>query len=83
MNLLCVQVQPHFYSILPQDEQEPPMKKLAIQEEREEDNYTYSTRLRSWTDNGELITEASDHPKVRRSPNFARCQTDDAHIRTF
>lgn len=40
------------------------MKKLAIQEEREEDNYTFETALRSWPDDARLIPEASEHPKV-------------------
>ncbi|KAF8323856.1 ubiquitin carboxyl-terminal hydrolase 14 [Clavulina sp. PMI_390] len=46
------------------NEEEPPLKKLAIQEEREEDNYTFQTTLRSWPDDGKLIPEASEHSKV-------------------
>jgi hypothetical protein len=50
-----------------QDEQEPPTKKLAIQEEREEDNYKFGTALRSWPDDARLVPEASEHPKVSLS----------------
>lgn len=48
------------------------MKKLAIQEEREEDNYTFTTCLRSWPDNGELIPEASESSKVGDSVLLTR-----------
>ncbi|KAF8327578.1 ubiquitin carboxyl-terminal hydrolase 14 [Cantharellus anzutake] len=50
------------------DDQEPPLKRIAILEEREEDKYTWSTTLRSWiddTENGVLIPEASENIKVK------------------
>lgn len=40
------------------------MKRLAIQEEREEDKYSFTTTLRSWPDSGQLIPDASENSKV-------------------
>jgi ubiquitin carboxyl-terminal hydrolase 5/13 len=51
------------------DESEPPMKKLAIVEEREEDKYDYCTTLRCWSCDrlaGKLLQEESGPPDIKR-----------------
>ncbi|KAF8520138.1 ubiquitinyl hydrolase [Hysterangium stoloniferum] len=47
----------------------PPLKKLAIVEEREEDKYEFMTTLRCWAcygEGGRLLPEESHHPEVKR-----------------
>ncbi|KIO22723.1 hypothetical protein M407DRAFT_9788 [Tulasnella calospora MUT 4182] len=47
------------------DDNEPPMKKLAIQEEREEDKYTHETTLKCWACGGVELPDLANEPKVR------------------
>ncbi|KAG8917506.1 hypothetical protein FRC00_013528, partial [Tulasnella sp. 408] len=47
------------------DDNEPPMKKLAIQEEREEDKYTHETTLKCWACGGVELPDMANEPKVR------------------
>ena len=54
-------------SNLIQNESEPPPKKLAIMEEREEDKYVLETMLRCWScdaSDGKLLPEVSSSPHV-------------------
>ncbi|KDQ18731.1 hypothetical protein BOTBODRAFT_29107 [Botryobasidium botryosum FD-172 SS1] len=47
------------------DDQEPPLKKLAIIEEREEDKYEYTYAFRCWGCGGVELTGLSEDPKGR------------------
>ncbi|KAG8978502.1 hypothetical protein FRC05_010747 [Tulasnella sp. 425] len=47
------------------DDNEPPMKKLAILEEREEDKYTHETTLKCWACGGVELPDLANEPKVR------------------
>jgi hypothetical protein len=53
------------YLLTFKDDQEPPLKRIAIQEEREEDKYIFETTLRSWVDGGLLVLEGSKNAKAR------------------
>lgn len=51
-----------------QDDSEPPLKRLAIVEEREENKYDYETTLRCWSCDpldGKLLPQVATTPDVR------------------
>ncbi|KAG9016283.1 hypothetical protein FRB90_003507 [Tulasnella sp. 427] len=48
------------------DDNEPPLKKLAIQEDREEDRYTHETTLKCWACGGVELPDVASDPKAHQ-----------------